>query len=67
MECGNGVRMITKDLKTEEFLAGMEQLSENGRNYISGLTRSLFLIENPNPSELPAEHPIKLPFEPPEK
>jgi hypothetical protein len=59
---GNGVEMIREDQKTEEFLAGMERLSENGRNYISNLTRSLFRMGNPALVQDPWKFPLEIPL-----
>jgi hypothetical protein len=39
--------MTREEQKTGEFIAGMRDLSEKGRDYIKNLTRSLFLVENP--------------------
>jgi hypothetical protein len=43
----NGVGMTREEQKTREFIAGMTRLSEDGRDYIKDLARSLFLAENP--------------------
>jgi hypothetical protein len=53
--------MMGEDEKVQEFLRGMERLSEDDRNYISSLTRSLFLIENPALMPGAAGAPVEIP------